>query len=187
MKKGKVRSFGAFLGLSIITFGIYYFYWLYINLQEIKTALTSHKNKSDIATVQKLFIAYLVTSLVVMYVTVSLSASQLSKIHPISILFLLTGAVVGAVFFYFYTTAIAFAQSKFQLKYFTVSDIYAYCIIGIITAFIGNFVPFLGLLGAILMFVYIYKIQQQINRIWIEGESDTVTQRSFSKVSKHQD
>ena len=172
MKKGKVRSFGAFLGLSIITLGIYYFYWLYINLQEIKDAFTSHKNRSDIATVQKLFIVYLITSLVVMYVTVSLGASQPDKIHPISILFLLIGTVVGAVFFYFYTVAIALAQSKFQLTHFTVSDIYPYYIIGIITAFIGNFIPLLGLLGAILMFVYIYKIQQQINRIWMEGKFD---------------
>jgi hypothetical protein len=172
MKKGKVRNFGAFLGLSIITLGVYYFYWLYINLQEIKEAFTSHKNRSDIATVQKLFIIYLIIALVVMYVTLSFGASQPGKMHPVSIFFLLIGAITGAVFFYFYTAAIALAQNKFQLIHFTVSDIYAYCIIGIIAAFIGNFIPFLGLLGAVFMFVYIYKIQQQINRIWMDGKFD---------------
>lgn len=181
MKKGKVRSFGTFLGLSIITLGIYYFYWLYINLKEIKEALTSDKNKSGIATVQKLFVAYLIISLVVMFVTISLSASQPGRVHPVSILLLLLGATMGMVFIYFYTTAIASAQSEFQLTYFKVFDIYRYYLIGIITSFLGNFIPFLGLLGSILMFVYIYKIQQQINRLWIEDVGPHPFNRPFSE------
>lgn len=172
MKKGKVRSFGTFLGRSIITLGIYYFYWLYINLQEIKEALPSNKNKRGIATVQKIFVAYLSISIVVMFVTYSLGRSQQGGLNPVIIPFLLLNTVVGAVFFYFYTTAIASAQSEFQLTYFKVSTIYKYCIIGIITAFIGNFIPFLGIVGAILMFVYIYKIQQEINRIWLLKDAD---------------
>ncbi|MFH1673113.1 MAG: DUF4234 domain-containing protein [Pseudomonadota bacterium] len=170
MKKGKVRSFGTFLGLSIITLGIYYFYWLYINLQEIKEAFTKDKNKRGIATVQKIFFAYLATSIVVMFVAYTVGLSQPGAPNPVIIPFLLLSTVVGAVFFYFYTTAIASAQSECQLTYFKVSNIYKYCIIGLITAFIGNFIPFLGLLGAIFMFVYIYRIQQEINRIWIEGK-----------------
>lgn len=170
MKKGKVRSFGAFLGLSIITLGFYYFYWLYINLKEIKEALTFDKDETVIKGAQQLYVAYISISIVAMFVTVFLTASQPDKIHLVSILFLLLGATVGALFLYYYTVSVALAQNKVNLASFRIADIYAYCIIGTVIAFIGNFIPFLGLLGGILMFVYIYKIQQQINRIWTEGK-----------------
>lgn len=166
MVKGRVRSFGAFLGLSIITLGIYFLYWLYINLREIQESFTFDENETTIETTQKLFVVYIIITVIVTIASVSLTISNRGEIHPVSIFLSLISGAFAAIYFYYFTNSVILGQTKAQLSPFELSSIYFYYIIGIIIVFIGNFIPFLGLLGVVFILIYIYSMQKQINRIW---------------------
>jgi len=172
MKKGKGRSFAALVGLCLITLGIYILYWLYINLHELREAFSFDRNETAVDTAQKWFTVYFITTLVVILATFSFAFSNPVELHPLSLVFSTIGGIVGGIFFYHYTAAVALGQSKARLSAFEISRIYQYYLIGLVVVFVGNFIPVLSFIGAILMFVYFYLIQKQINRIWSEGKFD---------------
>lgn len=169
MTKGNVRKFGTVLGLSIITLGIYILYWLYVNLKEMREAFTFGKEETTIITTQKLFPAYIVVSIIVAIGTFSLTLANRGRLGPAAILLSVVGGVVAAVFYYHFTASVALGQKKAQVTAFEISSLYSFYIIGLVSFFIGNFVPFMSLLGIVFVFVYMYRTQQQINRIWLEG------------------
>lgn len=175
-KKGNVRSFGKLLGLGIITLGLYILYWLHINLKEFKEAFPSAEQETIIDTTQKLLVVYIVVALVISIFTVAMviSTPDPEEIPSLAILLSLFGGSLGAIFFYNYTASVAFAQKHAQLSAFAVPIIYLYYLVGLILAFIGNFIPALSLAGPILIFVYFYKIQQEINKIWTLGNFEKI-------------
>jgi hypothetical protein len=168
MKKGNVRSFRKLLGLGIITLGFYILYWLHINLKEFKEAFPSPEQETIIDTTQKLLAVYIVVTIVISIITIALviSTPNPDEIPSVAILLSLIGGSLGAIFFYNYTASVVFAQQQAQLSGFAVSIIYSYYLVGLIVAFIGNFIPILSLAGTVSIFVYFYKIQKEINKIW---------------------
>jgi uncharacterized membrane protein HdeD (DUF308 family) len=172
MKKGKGRSFLVLVGLCIITLGIYILYWLYVNLHELREAFSFHPGETAVDAAQKWFAVYVTTTLVVIIATFSFAFSNPEELHPIVLFFSIIGGIVGGIFFYHYTAAVALAQSKAQLSAFEISKVYQYYLIGLVVMFVGNFIPVLSFIGAILMFVYFYLIQKNLNRIWSDGKFD---------------
>ena len=108
----------------------------------------------------------MIAYLILIIVNFSLAVSQAGEVYPFSLIISFIGYIVASFFFYYYTASVALGQAKSGLTVFDFYSIYSYYVIGIIMICVGNFIPFIGLLGFLILLIYIYKIQEQINRIW---------------------
>lgn len=175
-KKHMVRAFGTLLGLSFITLGFYLFHWCYVNLKEIEHSFTFNTTETTIKTARTLLVVFVIVAIVITIISIItffLILSQPRERPPLLTLLALTNTIVGAVFFYYYTASVALGQRKAQLTAFKIPTIYSSCLIGEIILFMANFIPSITLPGAI-FFVYLYQIQQQTNKLWLEGNFDKV-------------
>ncbi len=183
-KKGKIRSLGSVVGLSIITFGIYIFYWLYINLKEIEESFTFDENETTIKTAKNLFVFFIIFTVLNIIISFSTANPRSSELNPIAILFSLISVGIGLSFFYYFTASVALGQAKARLTNFDISSIYGFYVFGIILTLISGFIAggniaigaILSLIGLILIIVYYYKILKEINKIWLEGNFDSEQQ-----------
>lgn len=182
--KGKIRSFGSVVGLSIITFGIYIFYWLYINLKEIEESFTFDENETTIKTAKNLFVFFIIFTVLNIIISLSTANPRSSELNPIAILFSLISVGIALTFFYYFTATVALRQAKARLINFDISSIYGFYVFGITLTLISGFIVggdiaigvILSLIGLILIIVYYYKILKQINKIWLEGNFDSEQQ-----------
>lgn len=175
--KGKVRSFRLLLGLSILTLGIYFIYWLHINLKEITDVASFDISENTTETTKRIFVLYII-SIVATVITLYYSVPKPIKIFSLLFIVLVICGIVRALFFYYFTAVVRLGQEKAKLTFssLTVSKTYYYYILGLTLAFIGGFLSLytISIVGVALIWVYVYKIQNQINRIWLEGKFDDI-------------
>lgn len=116
--KGKTRSYLALLGLSVITLTIYYFYWLYINLREIKHAFPADQGSTVVDTARVLFFVkigiLIVTGTVAtgMILPTALSDPFQIQFPPAISMFKIIEFLSSILFFYFFCRSIGFAKQK---------------------------------------------------------------------------
>ena len=201
-----VRSFWALLGLSIVTLSIYYFYWLYVNLKEIREDALSGIDDSVVRRAQTWFwakIGVLITTTLVSLI-IMLPPALADPYHiTIPRGFVLIPAISFAVnitFFYFFTVSVSEGQRKVQLASFRVLTIFVFYLISSVIELVGGIVVlredvmaglsdvhswtslpslsvisltllgFFNTVGNILWLISVYLIQEQINKIWKEGQ-----------------
>jgi len=179
MKTGKQRNFFALLGLSFITGGIYYYYWLYVNIKEIKESFLfeAHEKQPVLAKIL-LFGVILATLLMIVASVFALLAQQTlnggtasTPLYWVALYFISTA--VSAAFFYVFTQTVALGQMKAKLPEFSILKVYILIVVGLALSLLGNFIPATaagaaGFAGGICYLIYLYAIQKQINRIWAE-------------------
>lgn len=143
-RKGHVRNFWALIGLSIITLTVYYFYWLYINLKEIKEGAFQNEDDSIICTAQGLFwvkigvlIGTIIGSLIIT-LPLALADPYDFKFPSAFIIFPLISFVANIIFFYFFTASVSLGQRKVQLAPFNVIGIYALYLISSLIELTGG-------------------------------------------------
>jgi len=177
MKKGKIRGFGALIGLSIVTLGIYLLYWLYINLKEINESFVFEEKETVLKTAKHLFIFYVIFSVLSTIISLALTDGPSFKLNPIVIFFSLISAGIGLAFFYYFTSSVALAQTKAQIEPFDIPDIYGSYFGGIVPSFFSGIVAtisfafggILGLIGIAVIIIFFYKLLEEINQIWSDG------------------
>jgi len=178
--KGKARNFWGFIGLSIVTLGIYFYYWYFINIKELRGAFPSRGN-SPAERARILYYAMIVMSIV----TTAAIAGTVPDIiaDPENAAVILNDArrspgqtginilstAVYIAFLYYYTRTVSMVQSRAGLGPMKMKNLLAQAITGALLLFLGGYVDTAGLAGGIVMLVYLYSIQGEINRIWIEG------------------
>ena len=131
-KPGKERKFWKVLIFTIITFGIYFLYWLYKNLTELEQAFEFDKNEKQVILAKRFYAAGFFISL--LYV---ISLTNIVVEHPqnIRIIFIysfyynLFFTAVGLFLFFYFIRSIFLCQSKLNLSPFNKKAIYSLYII----------------------------------------------------------
>ncbi len=191
---GKERSFIGLILLSIITFGLYYLYWLYINLAEVKKALTVIKKSNVLSTAQILLIIKIVLWIAAILTSAALVATRTfdegGRFDQPVFMYLIAYSerFVSIIFYYFFTRSISVAQRSFKLDPFSTELIFAfygfYWLADFITSILIIGMPvssflnygqmlntlspflFLSLLGSLSVLYYLFRMQKEINWIW---------------------
>lgn len=120
--KGKIRSYPALLGLSLITLTVYYFYWLYINLREIRLAFPSDKDGSVVDAARLLFfikVALLLvtgTAATAMILPAALHDPFHIQLPPALSAFKIVEFLSSVLFFYFFCRSVAFAKTRARIQ-----------------------------------------------------------------------
>ena len=169
--KGKIRNFKTIIGLYIVTLGLYLFYWPYIIKEELKPFIENSLTKQLLRKVDRLYFAYLLSSLIViMIVAYCIRYSIDINSSFMVIVVLIICALTKITFFFNFTKVVYFCQLNRELEPFNVHLIFIYYVIGQTIPYVHlfNILPTgIGFVGFIFILIYIYKIQQQINRVWI--------------------
>ena len=142
--RGHVRQFWALLGLSIVTLSIYYFYWLYVNLKEIREDALSGIDDSVVRQALAWFwakIGVLVTTTLVSLIIMlppALADPYHITIPRGFIIIPLISFVVNIIFFYFFTVSVSEGQRRVQRTSFRVVTIFVFYLISSLIELVGN-------------------------------------------------
>lgn len=169
VEKGKVRGPWKVLGLALITFGVYYFYWLYVNVKEIRRAFLADEEGSVADSAMSFFYALITASIITFVVTIVVFALNRSAIshHPPLIIFVsLVCEGLSCVFFYYFTKTIVEGQKRANLTPLHFQAMFGLILVAMVLSFLSNFISVMSFIGAVVSMVYIYMIQKEINRIW---------------------
>jgi hypothetical protein len=156
--------------LFIFTMGLYIFYWYYINLKEVSLFIKFNKNDNELYIAKELFIFYMIPSIILTFMLFPfIMGTPLSNIvtNPFYLILAIVGNLMSIIFQYFYLKTISTAKIKVKLKRFSILNLLSLYIFIIILNFIDILKHSnLKYIGSILFFIYIYKIQKEINHIW---------------------
>jgi len=196
IKTGRVRNFWTVVGLVMITFGIYWFYWLYRTIQDIDESFSLSKSEKIINYTKVLYI--LVILLVIPNIVITAISSGTVTIG--SLLFLVPSAAINLAYYYYFTRSVALAQVKAELPRFTISSVYGYYLAGFLFLLLSNVMiglgmvlgELLGLVGFVLLITFTYKIVGQVNELWRDAKPEagivtTVTASSEKPVALDDD
>ena len=131
-KPGKERQFWKVLVFTIITFGIYFLYWLYRNLTELEDAFEFSPNENQVIFAKRFFAAGFFISLIY---AISLVNIVIENSHNIKIIFVysvyynLFFTAIGLFLFFYFIRSIFLCQSKLNLTPFNKKAIYSLYII----------------------------------------------------------
>ena len=168
-----IRDYWVVLVLGIVTLGIYFLYWYYTNLNEIKISFNFHDDEKEISYAQTLFwiiILFGCIGLLVLFYVIKTSSLNEFETNPNRLLLTLFSSILNAVFIFYFTKTVLIAQKKSQIEFFKFSQLYKKYIIGAILSFLGFFIIIFSLIGSIFIIIFYYNLQKEINRIWIEGQ-----------------
>ncbi len=190
----RTRRFWVLLLLSILTLGIYYFLWLYLNLREIRSAFPLSGGERTVAIARVLLVVKILFVLGTMIISLALVAGTVGagtppermEIPPGLLLLTLLDFLLSVVFYYYFTASISLTQQKAGLEAVSVGRIYPFMIVYLTIDFATGayvilsghapsalrplaFLAVLGSVGLVALVVYLYNCQLEINRIWREG------------------
>jgi hypothetical protein len=189
------RSFLALILLSVITLGIYYYYWVYINLAELGTISPADDLQRPVRHGKNFFVLYLVllavaiftaTSMAIQFSVISQYFGAIPRIPAMPlVIWVLLAVQVGieALLYYFFSLTIVRALAITGVREEPVGKLYVWIavVIGLDIALslaapapdarslhdmrLGVLVP-LSLLNTGFLLVYLYRCQAAINQIW---------------------
>jgi len=204
----KIRPYWALILFSIFSLGIYFIYWLFVNIHELK-GLTKKGLKEKIpntATVL-LLLSIVITILFIIQVTVySLNRpDNLEAIVKFSIYYSVVITILSSVFMYYFSLTVATTQKLVDItpfKFLNVFSLYLakvgldlfnmtilftsgafYILVNIESLLSENLseimptlvtIGTLSNIGTVFGLIFLYVIQKEINRIWIEGKLEIV-------------
>jgi hypothetical protein len=172
------RSFLYILILSIITIGIYIFYWYFSNLKEIGFFIKFKENDKEYKLSLNLFYFYIfsiILSFIILFLIVLKTQVINIFLNPFFILFIIILNIFPLFFNYYYSMTIHKAQQILNLKTFNMSNVFLYYTINILLKLLGLFfIDILSYIAIIFEFIYIYKIQKEINIIWDNYKSNNI-------------
>lgn len=131
-KPGLERKFWKVFLFTIITFGIYLFYWLYRNLTEMETAFEFEKNETQIIFAKRFYGAAFFIVLIFLIAIINIVVDNPENIRVVFIYsyyfnVIFTGA--GLLFFYYFIKSVFLCQSKLKLTPFNKKAVYSMYII----------------------------------------------------------
>ena len=143
-QKGRVRSFVALLGLSIVTLTIYYYYWLYVNIKEMKEGFSMDDEDSVFKAAQTTFwfkIGILLVTIIgsiAMTVPAAIADPENIVIPRMLIIFPIMGFCANIAFFYFFGSCISKGQQRAQLTSYNALGAFALYLISSAIELIGG-------------------------------------------------
>jgi len=183
------RSFGALVLLSVITFGIYYLYWLCVNLVELGTFSTEDDLRRSIRRGKLFFFLYLTLIVVWLYSALSIAINYLAtrqgvpEISPLVWVLLVPQVGIELGLYYFFSLTIVRGLAFVKLGEEPVSRLYALIVVvmglDIVMAAVspgpdwrdyrdyrlGAIIP-LALVSLGFLLTHFSRCQNSINRIW---------------------
>jgi len=131
-KPGVERKFWKVFLFTIITFGIYLFYWLYRNLTEMETAFEFDKKETQIVLAKRFFGAAFFIVLIFLIAIINIVVDNPENIRVVyiySYYFNVIISGVGLLFFYYFIKSVFLCQSKLKLTPFNKKAVYSILII----------------------------------------------------------
>ena len=131
-KPGNIRKFWKVLLYSILTLGIYLFYWLYINLSEMEGAFEFEKNENQVALAKRFygvcFFIVLVYAISIINIVVD-NPKNIKTVIVYSYYYNVFFTSAGLVFFLYFLRSIFLCQSKIKLSPFNKKAVYSLYVI----------------------------------------------------------
>ncbi len=131
-KPGKQRKFWKVLVLTIITFGMYFLYWLYRNLTEMENAFEFESEENQVVVAKRFYGAgfFLVLIYGISLVNIILENPQNAKVIFIySNYYNLLFTATGLFLFFYFIRSVFLCQSKLSLTPFNKKAIYSVYIV----------------------------------------------------------
>lgn len=131
-KPGLERKFWKVFLFTIITFGIYLFYWLYRNLTEMETAFEFDSKETQIVFAKRFYSAAFFIVLIYLIAIINIVIDNPENIRLVfiySYYFNVIFTGVGLLFFYYFIKSVFLCQSKLKLTPFNKKAVYSIFII----------------------------------------------------------
>lgn len=170
--KGKERSVVAILILSVITFGLYYFYWYYANINELEGYIDFTDSDTSPKSVKGFLLFYISVSFLISFVRVYTVPKEALTVpvtpDQLMVVISIVSAVLGVILNYKFLKLVDFSFDNMRMEEIGFNGIFSLYAGSSVAGFFSFFteLPVLILVSVALAILYLVVIQGKLNLLW---------------------
>jgi hypothetical protein len=169
--RGKQRSVITILVLSLFTAGLYFFYWYYVNINELDSYFDFTGSDAKPKSVKKILILYITVSFIFsFFLRYGFQGQDVNISAPDTfiVFFYIVYGTLGIILNFEFLKLIDFSYDNLKMDEINFNGIFSLYVSSVVSSFFSfvSNAPALLLISGILAIIYLVVLQGKINLLW---------------------